>query len=130
MSKIIVAPIKHQALVFEVATPGKDAQTVDLMENCWNGACTCIDYTTRCIPNIKHQIMTTGTFRPIWYGSLEYKRPDRTRCKHITAALMWLVDNGLPAMYPVALPKSMYVKNHYSRELQEYHEQARALHAG
>jgi hypothetical protein len=57
--------------------------TVDLMEHDGNGECDCLDFVTRCSPNItKHG----GKIIP--YGRPGKPNPERTQCRHIFAALM------------------------------------------
>jgi hypothetical protein len=53
--------------------------TIDLDENCPNGACNCADFMTRC----QKEWDKTKTV-------VEYGNPQRTRCKHINAAVMFL----------------------------------------
>ena len=53
--------------------------TIDLTENAPNGVCNCVDFGTRC----QKRWDVTKVVRE--YGSTE-----RTRCKHINAAIMFL----------------------------------------
>lgn len=52
---------------------------VDLSENGGRGACSCVDFCTRCQPRID-----AGR------AHRDHPNPDRTHCKHLHAALLWL----------------------------------------
>lgn len=60
---------------------GDTVYTVDFVENAPNGACNCLDFTTRC----QKEWDKAGRVR-------QYGEPLRTRCKHINTALIYIAD--------------------------------------
>lgn len=59
---------------------------VELLEQMGNGACSCVDWTTRCLPNWRRNGQ-----RPVDYWMIKANvarpNPARSRCRHIMAAL-------------------------------------------
>ena len=67
--------------------------TVNLLSLHGNGACTCTDFGVRCMANHK-----LNPARIVEYGTTEKKNPDRTRCRHLAAAVRYFANKTLKAM--------------------------------
>jgi len=65
---------------------------VDLLENDGNGECDCLDFTTRCLPNLRQSRKT------VEYGQPGHPNPDRTRCKHIHVSIQKFTNEILQAL--------------------------------
>lgn len=70
-----------EAMRFRVYSADGDGSfyLVDLSENDGRGECSCVDHGTRCQPRINRG-----------QPHKDYPHPERTNCKHIHAALLWL----------------------------------------
>lgn len=74
--------IEHRGqLLFHVLSESKEEEfyVVDLGLFKGRGQCTCRDWETRCQPRLKQGLPQN-----------EYPHPERDRCKHVHACVLWL----------------------------------------
>jgi len=90
-----VKAVAHEVCVYQVESWGQPGMhhTCSLLEAGGNGACTCSDYFARCIGNLRRN---PNHF--IEYGSPKNKNPNRTRCRHLTAAVRFFSNEILRKM--------------------------------
>lgn len=91
---IHVKAIPGEAYCYEVESWEKPTQPhrVQLLDYQGNGACSCTDCPTRCIPNFKKN---GGKFVEYWNRKTGRPNPLRTRCKHIVAAHVKFLNDHL-----------------------------------
>lgn len=121
-----VAPIHGEAFRYTVESWASRnwPHRVDLRSLAWNGECSCDDFKRTCIGNICHQIELSGTFRPIWYGTVDFKNPRRTRCRHIQAAAFWVYDNINPLAFPPDRTLMEVIERNFGKALQKFYERS------
>ncbi len=81
---IRVRAIPGEAFCYEVESWEKPDQPhrCQLLDHFGNGACSCTDFGTRCLPNFKKH----GKFVDYWNRQNGKPNPLRTRCRHLGAA--------------------------------------------
>lgn len=116
-----------EAFIFQVESKSSRPfpHRVDLRALAWNGECSCPDFSKRCLPNLKRQVETKGTWDLIPYAGPGQVNPHRTQCKHIWISRKFVMLKIVPATFPPDQSKEEVTANEFTYQLGKYYENQR-----